>query len=303
MNKNTQRYNVAEVDGIINRALEKGRLPVPFAVKGVNERNFDIISSDDFSPRYMFESYQNYSATDMLMLQYKRNEGNKNEEETKHGILTVYAMMFSGIVTVSDGSAHKTRLFTLNPQLARWVCDEKSVQYTMREIKENYLTLNKNEILCIELVPEEKDGKWVYETEKALYKLKSNQIVTYVTSVQNVRQYYFELLSNNIVTFQYFDTKEKELRRFTTSLSHSVLSGVMKAEVMKRVIKESHNETRLLTLRLPDLGDKEHSNMVDLFIPNIVHVKYMPEAHILRGEFNPYKSHSDKSAKAGSKKA
>ena len=273
----------------VEEAFKEGKMLTPFAsVCGSNVR-FKIITADNLPVSAVMGSFQNYTISEFLPIQIKRIGGAK-EADFKSPIMTVYGMMMSGVVLVCEGVNQKTHVYTLNPTLAVSMCkDNATVTEVMKDIREKVDEVSKNSIKCIEIIPVKINNKWSFQCQSAVFKLRAaSQTIAYAASILLMRNNIASKLKGNILNVTYYDAKSKTTKNLVTTLSQLTLAAIMNQETYSKIVSEVIDETKAMTLRLPELNDIHSSNMVDLFIPSIVEINSRPATILMRDKFNPY---------------
>jgi len=280
---------VKQVLQLIETTFKNAKIITPFIPEIGMEERYQLITADNIPVSAMLGSFHNYAISEFLPLQIKRIGGSK-ETDFKSPILTIYGMMMSGIVLVCDGTTQKTHIYTLNPTLANYMCDNKlSITDVMSEIKEDIENTSKNNILCIEIIPVKINNTWMFQCQKAVFKLRtSSQIITYATSILLIRNTLMSKLKTHIFTIRYYDSKAKKNKELVTTLSQHTLSQLMNKDTYCKMISETIDETKAMTLKLPELNNIHTSNMVELFIPSIIDLTARPATLLMRDKFNPY---------------
>lgn len=276
------------IAAFITREAAMGRTTVPFRPPMSIDSRVTIIKPDDFNIKTLFGSFHKYSHKDFMTMQMKRIGFSGSSECFDEPILTVYGMMMTGLLTVAESGKQNTRIYTLNPKLAVYMCGKAAVGAVINETKEHSCDVKKNGISCLEIIPQRTNDTWTYDCQPAYYKCKKDQTVTYTLSILKLRNKIIAQLLSGILNIQYFDIKTRTVKDITTSLSQSGLANIMDEKVYQQVMKGVIDEKKMATLKLPVLHSDD-SGMAEIFIPSIMNYSYQTAGLLLGKKFEPSK--------------
>ncbi|MCM1328121.1 MAG: hypothetical protein NC253_01655 [Ruminococcus sp.] len=252
-----------------------------------------LITPECFDIKVLYGSFLKYSHKDFMTIQMNRIGFSGKSESFNEPVLTVYGMMMTGLVTVADGTSQSTHIYTLNPNLAKMMCGNTTVESVIGDIKEQPINVKKISIMCLEIIPQRAKSTWVYDCQPALFECKKKQTVTYTLSILCIRNRMISQLRSNILDIQFFDLKLQAVRDISTTLSRDALSAIMDENVYSKVARGVIDEKKMATLKLPVIGS-DNSGFAEVFIPSIIGYTYRPAGLIVGNKFAP-------SAKKGNK--
>lgn len=287
-NNSDSRYiSSSNMAAQIRREAAMGRIVTPFRPPMSIDDRVTVITPEAFNAKTLYGRFLKYSHKDFMTIQMNRIGFNGKSESFDEPVLTVYGMMTTGLVTVSDSGTHSAHLYTLNPQLATLMCGKAAVRVVIDDVKEQPINVKKNSITCFEIIPQRVDNIWVYDCQPAFYECRKKQMITFTLSILYLRNKIISQLLNNVLDIQYFDVKSQTVRDISTTLSQSALSAIMEQKVYERIRKGVIDEKKTVTLKLPVLYSA-NSDMAEVFIPSIVKYTFKQGGLILGKKFDPF---------------